>query len=217
VILPGLISTPITSSAGGFALDARSVAQQQNVDLDLGVSADGAGLKLVGGLCFVHFAQTTRVALAQAFFPVPAEFSHRREDRFIGAGPRIGAQWTQVLVDGWSAVAGAEGSVVFGSQRFRTATTGFGGLATGAYNEAHGRVVYNAGGEIALSRLWPNGIQLAIGYQAAAWFGLRDNRRELDAAKTLAANPNPTTFLGGGRRYPIDLTHGPFLRVGFKF
>jgi hypothetical protein len=166
---------------------------------------------------FTHFTEATRLFLPQAFFPVAAEFSHRRDDRFIGAGPRLGLRWTHALAEGWSVVAGVEGSILFGTQRFRTTTTGFGGVATGAYNEEHGRIVYNAQGDLAVKHAWTNGVSVAVGYQAAAWFGLRDNRRELDAAATLAADPTGAILVGGGRRYPIDLTHGPYLRVGLKF
>jgi hypothetical protein len=216
VILPGLIQAPITAAAG-FALDARSTAQQHIVDLDVGFGADGAGPKLFAGVRFTHFTEATRLFLPQAFFPVAAEFSHRRDDRFIGAGPRLGLRWTHALAEGWSVVAGVEGSILFGTQRFRTTTTGFGGVATGAYNEEHGRIVYNAQGDLAVKHAWTNGVSVAVGYQAAAWFGLRDNRRELDAAATLAADPTGAILVGGGRRYPIDLTHGPYLRVGLKF
>ena len=216
LVLPGAIGAPISSAVGGFAVDARTKARQHVMDFDFGFGADGAGPKIFAGMRFAYFTQATRIDLPQAFFPVGAEFSHRRDDRFIGAGPRLRGQWTHTVAEGWNVIAGVDGSVLFGSQRFRTSTTGFGGVATGDYKEEHARVVYNAGGELAVSRAWTNGLYLVLGYQASAWFGLRDNRRELDAANTLAAGAGGTNLLPGGRRFPIDLTHGPFLRFGLR-
>ena len=107
--------------------------------------------------------------------------------------------------------------VVFGQQSFRTSTTGFSGVATGAFNDAHGRVVYNRR-RLTESRLYFGERRLRFDrYQASAWFGLRDNRRELDAAATLAADHTGVNFPDGGRRYPIHLYHEPFLRFGFKW
>jgi hypothetical protein len=219
LIFPGLISSPITSAVGGLALDARTTAIQHIVDIDAGydVLSGGDMLKVIGGVRLTYFAQTTNLSLGSAFFPVQAEFSHRRRDEFVGAGPRLGAQWSHDLGAGFSLNTGASGSLVFGQQKFRTSTTGFSGITTGAFNDAHGRTVYNGEGELSLAYSWTDGVNVSVGYQASAWFGLRDNRRELDAAATLAVSPTGSTLLGGGRRYPIDLYHGPFIRFGFKW
>ncbi len=220
LILPGLITTPVTSAAGGIALTARTRATHHVADLDAGFDVDGIGsgsLKLIGGVRFAHYSQTTTVDLATAFFPVSADFSHRRRDSFIGAGPRLAVQWSQPLWTGFSLNASVGGGVVFGQQRIATTTSGAGGLATGETEERHGRVAYNGEGEIAVTYAWSTGLYAAIGYQASAWFGLRDNRRELDAAATLAADPNAANFIGGGKRRPVDLNRGPFFRVGLKW
>jgi hypothetical protein len=46
---------------------------------------------------------------------------------------------------------------------------------------------------------------------------MRNIRRELDAAATVGVSLTGSTLIGGGRRPPIDLYHGPFMRFGFKW
>ena len=220
LIFPGLISSPITSAVGGLAVEARTKARQHIADFDLGYDLPiGAAdsLKVIGGARFTQFLQTTNLGIANAFFPAQAEFSHRRKDEFIGAGPRLAFQGSHPLNSSFTLNAGVGGSILFGQQKIRASTDGVGGLATGAFDETHGRIVYNGEGEASLAYSFTINAYAAIGYQASAWFGLRDNRRELDAAATLAQGPNPTVFLSGGRRYAIDLTHGPFVRAGFRW
>lgn len=218
LILPGLIGSPISSAVGGTELQARTRANQYIVDLDLGFHpfADPS-LKILAGVRFTHFAQFTKLTLPLALFPVNSEFGLRRKDEFIGGGPRVGARWQFALTQDLSLHAAGSGSIVFGQQRFRSSVVGFGGIATGSFDDAHARIAYNGEGELSLAYNFMPGTYLAIGYQASAWFGLRDNRRELDAAATIAANPNPTVLLPGGQRRPIDLAHGPLIRFGVRW
>lgn len=218
LIFPGLISSPISSAVGGTEIQAQTRVNQYIVDLDLGFHpiADPS-LKVLAGVRFTHFAQFTKLTLPTAFFPVNSEFGLRRKDEFIGAGPRIGVRWSFALTHSLSLHAAGSGSIVFGQQRFRSSVVGFDGVATGSFDDAHARVAYNGEGELSLAYNLMPGTYLAIGYQASAWFGIRDNRRELDAAATIAANPNPTVLLPGGQRRPIDLAHGPLVRFGVRW
>ncbi len=131
LIFPALMSSPIISAVGGMQLIAKTRANQHVVDIDAGFYPMGDSIKILAGARFTQFWQKTDLTLPEPFFPVPSQFIHARTDEFIGAGPRLGAQGALQLRGGFALNAGAAGAVVFGQQKFRAVTTGFGGVATG--------------------------------------------------------------------------------------
>jgi hypothetical protein len=151
------------------------------------------------------------VNVVSPIVPGLGSFSHRRKDSFVGAGPRLGAQFIHDLGNDFGIKVGVNGSVLGGHQRVETTTGST--LAIRKLSQSHGRVVHNTGAELSLVRNWTENLSTSIGYQASAWFGLRDNAREIDAAATIAAR---TFFVAGGERHPIDVYHGPFLSLNYR-
>jgi len=213
LFLPGAITTPFLAPVGSLNIVANTTATHHIADLDLGYLVNlGAvsSLKIIGGIRFIRFDQNTNLTSVNVVSPFPSSFSNRREDSFVGAGPRLGAQFFHDLGNDFSLKIGVNGSVLGGHQRVETTTRS--SLAIRELNQSHGRVVYNTGAELSLARNWTESLSTSIGYQASAWFGLRDNWREIDAAATIATG---TFFVAGGERRPIDVYHGPFLSVRY--
>ena len=217
LFLPGLITNPVVVPPGGLNVSARTTATHHIADLDLGyllTLSSVSTLKVIGGVRFVQFEQNTDMSLSNAVLPGPGIFSHRREDNFIGAGPRLGAKFFHDIGNGFGINAGLNGSILAGEQRVHTTTTS--AVEARKANQSHGRVVYNAGAEVSLERKWTENLSASVGYQASAWFGLRDNSREVSAAATIAAGCAGACYFGGGEQRPIDLYHGPFLSVRYR-
>ena len=201
-----LPATLFGAPVGGTTLRASVTTTHHIADAEVGYLiplSSASAMKVIGGIRFVRFDQNMNVS-------VPAG-SHRRESDFTGAGPKLGLQYFHDLGNKFRIKLGANGSILGGYQRAKLSTTALG--ATSRNGLAEARVVYNTGAELSLMRNWTENLSTSLGYRASAWFGLRDNLREFDAAATIA---NGVFVIPGGERRPIDFYHGPFLSLNYR-
>ncbi|MEN6541051.1 Lpg1974 family pore-forming outer membrane protein [Parvibaculum sp.] len=208
-------ATSYNSATVTTDLTADIVDLNVGYDVGLGSGSDGK-LKLIGGLRYAAYTQTTSMNLfcsASVFIPqndcIPArlEVAQHRESRYRGFGPQFGANYSAPLSDNGLGVFGSlVGSLLYGNQSTNTYSEWKEGdpySTRTSYNDNH--FAYTIDTQAGLSYKLPDQpLEVAAGYQLSWASGVRDSKNE-----AIATGSN-NSF--GSRRDDL-LYHGPFVRL----
>ncbi len=174
-------------------------------DFGFGSGDDGVRITAKGGLRFGYFDADTDTT-----FSTPGAFlaMEHRNSRFIGAGPRLGADAAVPIIGNLQLDLSAAGSLLLGDRQRRTKSKQpLGGITVGfnTDNKHSFRLLpmVEASAAVSFKPYGADVMTISLGFRGEAWFNVHDQRTKFRAG---AAG-------GLGKNNVHRFNYGPFLRV----